>query len=852
MLKHLSVLACVALLVTWVLLEAPPLQRTETQGSGTTEERAPAQIDCAAPGALARTANCAPAIENLTDAGGYTGSASPGGSFDPRENVDEWKAASSDSPRRVQGGSFRDSREELAAPKAGNPALGQVDFQRSPAISYTRGRVRGESSTHSPDERGVSKRRNTRVTEVDPGPDEAIPDSPDELALLPAADTPVQEDDPGGIGAAKRVAAPEDYGIESIPGTLPLDHQLGDYVTGADGSGDWSGVGYGSETPSGIYLAAANQLADALVGAPRDGSWVSESGNQGGAWDGNGIIWDLSLRSEFVDVFPFTDEAGAAAGVFLSATGFRVWGSNDLSTWEEADLDTVWEQGHRADAVYDDYTSGWSWPSAYRYVGIVAGNPQTGTLAPEAKIDAVAAPLNLVPVNDFELDVSTNVPYNLFGSVTSAISNTQSIEIPVDAANALLGRTDPFQMVLSLSGGLLAAPLPKVGPSGSGADVELGTAFGAETASEWTIEHTGGDVGGTELFFTVSPEPASLPVAEGTAFRLASQSIRVEALDTWLAEPGRGLRLNIEYEQVLSRLPLDYFGTVKVVQTVPGVQTQGSHSVTDVGGNAGPVGRLFYASNPIRVTPEAACSGFPDGNGLFPSRNCDASDNFQLDVQEDRIRMVVEGTGLGDFLGQPGSGISVHRDGICDPSTELAFTDEMIPVAYSTQALLDFPVQDALETEFIVCLESGDLTMLPPQEIGIASYVDFGSILLLPSEVATARLSIIPRCFGDLNGDYRVNNADALLLRGCFPCSGPDCDHLCDYNFDGLVNNTDVLAFRSNFGATCEEPPDSSYPYLAGHLMLFGAPAPAIVMASVSVTSLLILLQLLPARLRRR
>ena len=116
-----------------------------------------------------------------------------------------------------------------------------------------------------------------------------------------------------------------------------------------------------------------------MVGGPRDGGWGVESGNQGGAWDGNGTIWDLGFRSEVVDVFPFTDEAGVSAGVFRSATGLRVWGSNDLLTWEQADLATVWEQGYRADAVYDDYTSRWSWASAYRYVGIVAGNPQTGS-----------------------------------------------------------------------------------------------------------------------------------------------------------------------------------------------------------------------------------------------------------------------------------------------------------------------------------------------------------------------------------------------------------------------------------------------------------------------------------------
>jgi hypothetical protein len=665
---------------------------------------------------------------------------------------------------------------------------------------------------------------------------------------------PLQEDtDDDGFGDACDLSDPGDYGIDLISDFLPLDHELGSYVTGAEGSGDWSGIGYGSTSPSGIYLAAANQLADALAGAPRDGSWVSESGNQGGTWDGNGIIFDLGLRSDVVDVFPFTDEAGAAAGVFLSATAFRVWGSNDLVTWEEADLETVWEQGYRLDAVYDNYTSRWSWASSYRYVGLVAGNPQTGVFAPEAKVDAVGVPLSVPPANDFELDVSTNVPYNLFGSVTSAIANAQSFEIPVAGSDVLLGRTAPFQMVLSLSGGLVAEPLPTVGPAGSGADIELGSAFGAGTPEAWTIEHIAGEIGDTELFYAVEPSAGSLPVSAGVAFLLAERAVRVEALDSWLAEPGRGLRLYFEYEELLSRLPLAYLASVKIIQTVQGIQTEGSHSVTDVAGNTGPPDRLFYASTPIRVTPEAAaCSGFPDGVGFFPSRNCDASDNFQLDPQEDRIRVVLEGAGVGAFLARPGSGISVHRDGNCDPGTELAFTDDAISVGYSTQAELSFAVQDALETEFIVCLENADLTPIEPQEIAIVSWVEFGSILMLPSEEAAARFSIIPRCFGDLNGDYRVNNADALLLRGCFPCSGPDCDRRCDHNFDGLVNNSDVLAFRSTFGATCEEPPETDYPYLAGHLMLFGAPAPVILVAALPVSLLLIVMQLLTPRFRRR
>jgi ELWxxDGT repeat protein len=61
-----------------------------------------------------------------------------------------------------------------------------------------------------------------------------------------------------------------------------------------------------------------------------------------------------------------------------------------------------------------------------------------------------------------------------------------------------------------------------------------------------------------------------------------------------------------------------------------------------------------------------------------------------------------------------------------------------------------------------------------------------------------------PACFGDLNQDGIVNNADALRFRGpgCFPCS-EGCNRDCDSNGDGVVNNLDVLAFRGNFGRPC-------------------------------------------------
>jgi formylglycine-generating enzyme required for sulfatase activity len=68
------------------------------------------QTTCAAPGATANTANCDedgwPPDRDLTDAGSYTGSASPSGTFDQGGNVWEWNEGLSISSRGWRGGSF--------------------------------------------------------------------------------------------------------------------------------------------------------------------------------------------------------------------------------------------------------------------------------------------------------------------------------------------------------------------------------------------------------------------------------------------------------------------------------------------------------------------------------------------------------------------------------------------------------------------------------------------------------------------------------------------------------------------------------------------------------------------------
>lgn len=104
-----------------------------------------------------------------------------------------------------------------------------------------------------------------------------------------------------------------------------------------------------------------------------------------------------------------------------------------------------------------------------------------------------------------------------------------------------------------------------------------------------------------------------------------------------------------------------------------------------------------------------------------------------------------------------------------------------------------------------------DIAVSTPPEIP-ASLVGTVATLFLIAEwddgfaggttVQECLVNVRPVCCGDLNQDGNVNNADALLLRRCFPCT-VDCDPDCDCNDDGVVNNADVLAFRANFGRTC-------------------------------------------------
>jgi hypothetical protein len=182
------------------------------------------------------------------------------------------------------------------------------------------------------------------------------------------------------------------------PGTVSGPHVFGTYLRGAEDNGDWTGAGYGYSMPSTIGYPAGNTIYDTANGAALDGSWIQENsgayGYANNTWDGVGTIWDLGAASGAVDVFPFIDHVNPGETALQEGSEYRVFGSNDLSTWTAGTFTETFAQGYNAATIYDDYTTRWTFGGgAYRYVGLEAGNWETGYASADAEIDAVARPV---------------------------------------------------------------------------------------------------------------------------------------------------------------------------------------------------------------------------------------------------------------------------------------------------------------------------------------------------------------------------------------------------------------------------------------------------------------------------
>lgn len=86
---------------------------------------------CGAPGPTPNTANCFPSVPQ--DVGGYTGSASPMGTFDQAGNIMEWNEdLKSGSDRVFRGGSFFSATSELAA----STRLGQNPLNERDVVGF--------------------------------------------------------------------------------------------------------------------------------------------------------------------------------------------------------------------------------------------------------------------------------------------------------------------------------------------------------------------------------------------------------------------------------------------------------------------------------------------------------------------------------------------------------------------------------------------------------------------------------------------------------------------------------------------------------------------------------------------
>ena len=470
----------------------------------------------------------------------------------------------------------------------------------------------------------------------------------------------------------------------------------------------------------------------------------------------------------------------------------------------------------------------------------------------DSEVSALYALESTPPENPADqIDASLKFATNLFGIAEVTIVNPLAIDVREEVGGALDGRSAAFEVEITLSAGTYLGVWPSVGQAGSGADIEVGDALGAGTLSEWDIEFLAADSNESQLVYSLTPSSSASLVGAGTLLSVAPESFLIDGLASTLAVPGAELSLQFDFVEP-GGLGLLRSLDAKIVQTILGVDASGTPSVSDVAGDAGEAGEIQYISNPITLSPQGYCHGFPDGGLFFSSPNCSADSLLQFDPNNDTVHVRVSGGALASLLEAPGSAVSINEGPGCDPATELAYTDQLLPEVYSYAAYLDFAPPQASDASFVVCLIRGnDATFPMPQEVPIFVSMSFGSIFMLPSDEEAARFTIAPRCFGDLNNDYSVNNLDALLFRDCFGCSGPDCDRKCDYDLDGRVSNVDALAFRDHFGDVCEPPDTSLYPYMDGQFMAFGTSPKAVTLAAVASAGLLALVLPIPVRRRR-
>jgi hypothetical protein len=170
-------------------------------------------------------------------------------------------------------------------------------------------------------------------------------------------------------------------------GTITPSGVCATYLSGAEDSGDWNGISdYGYTQPS----------TNPTPGDAIDTAWIQDTSAGNGAWLGQGMIFDLGFNTSVVDIYPYIDHVGTGESELLEGTEFRVYGSTGPApggVWTAASWDAVWTDGYDATKKYDNYVSRWSFSTPFRYIGIVAGNPETGFASFDTEINAVCAPV---------------------------------------------------------------------------------------------------------------------------------------------------------------------------------------------------------------------------------------------------------------------------------------------------------------------------------------------------------------------------------------------------------------------------------------------------------------------------
>ncbi len=390
---------------------------------------------------------------------------------------------------------------------------------------------------------------------------------------------------------------------------------------------------------------------------------------------------------------------------------------------------------------------------------------------------------------------------NLFGSSLSTIANPEPIMLEANTFSSMVGRTEAFDLTLTLDAGRFAAPLPSLGPSGSGAELEVGGALGAGTPQEWTISQISGSPGSSELRYRFTPTLSASPVESGVLVMVKGAALRTDALHQVLSIPGRVLSISARF--------LETSGTqlrliqLLIAESIQGVEVSAPDSST--GANLNGLSPIFE-SNEVVVSTAGICTGFP-GGFLSEHANCSQADTFRVDPVNDRLIVQVSSDSLPEFLRSQEDRLMLVEGTQCDGGTILA--ESVGPISANTLSMTVTPPSD-VGFIFVACLETHS-NQAVSKTLSVSHRFESGALFLTnsPDPLAASTWTLSPRCFGDFNGDLSVDNSDAFIFQGCFPCSqdglGIACDPACDFDLDGRVNNSDARAFQMLFGATCEQ-----------------------------------------------